>query len=84
MYFASRLCLFSHKGIDFVEMPGAEIVSVNADSSCGREVPMRMSVQVARSMMRAIPDPHCIVTDHDGLAMYGDFLKVAEPRELLG
>ncbi|MGA9977876.1 MAG: hypothetical protein WBQ08_04520, partial [Candidatus Sulfotelmatobacter sp.] len=24
------------------------------------------------------------VTDHDGLAMYGDFRKVAEPREQLG
>jgi hypothetical protein len=35
-------------------------------------------------MMGAIPDPHCVVTDHDGLAMYGDFRKVAEPRELLG
>ena len=34
--------------------------------------------------MGAIPDPHGIVTDHDGLAMYGDFRKVAEPRELLG
>ena len=45
---------------------------------------MRMSVQVPRSMMRAIPDPHGIVTDHDGLAMYGDFRKVAEPREHLG
>jgi len=45
---------------------------------------MRMSVQVPRSMMRAIPDPHCVVTDHDGLAMYGDFRKVAEPREILG
>jgi hypothetical protein len=45
---------------------------------------MRMSVQVPRSMMGAIPDPHGIVTDHDGLAMYGDFRKVAEPRERLG
>ena len=45
---------------------------------------MRMSVQVPRSMMGAIPDAHGIVTDHDGLAMYGDFRKVAEPRELLG
>jgi hypothetical protein len=45
---------------------------------------MRMSVQVPRSMMGAIPDPHGIVTNHDGLAMYGDFRKVAEPRELLG
>ena len=45
---------------------------------------MRMSVQVPRSMMGAIPDPHGIVTDHDGLAMYGDFRKVAEPRELVG
>ena len=45
---------------------------------------MRMSVQVPRSMMGAIPDAHRIVTDHDGLAMYGDFRKVAEPRELLG
>ena len=45
---------------------------------------MRMSVQVPRSMMGAIPDPHGIVTDHDGLPMYGDFRKVAEPRELLG
>lgn len=45
---------------------------------------MRMSVQVPRSMMRAIPDPHGVVTDHDGLAIYGDFRKVAEPRELLG
>ena len=44
---------------------------------------MRMSVQVPRSMMGAIPDPHGVVTDHDGLAMYGDFRKVAEPRELL-
>jgi hypothetical protein len=43
-----------------------------------------MSVQVPRSMMGAIPDPHGIVTNHDGLAMYGDFRKVAEPRELLG
>ena len=43
---------------------------------------MRMSVQVPRSMMGAIPDPHGIVTDHDGLPMYGDFRKVAEPREL--
>ena len=34
--------------------------------------------------MAAIPDPHGVVTDHDGLAMYGDFGKVAEPRELLG
>ena len=45
---------------------------------------MRMSVQVPRSMMGTIPDPHGIVTDHDGLPMYGDFRKVAEPRELLG
>ena len=45
---------------------------------------MRMSVQVPRSMMGAISDAHRIVTDHDGLAMYGDFRKVAEPRELLG
>jgi len=44
---------------------------------------MRMSIEVPRSMMGAIPDPHGIVTDHDGLAMYGDFRKVAEPRELL-
>ena len=43
-----------------------------------------MSVQVPRSMMGAIPDPHGVVTDHDGLAMYGDFRKVAEPREPLG
>src|SRR5580704_6639762 len=69
-------------------MPRAEIVSVNADihgkgSRCVREVPMRMSVQVPRSMMGAIPNPHGVVTDHDGLAMYGDFRKV-EPRELLG
>jgi hypothetical protein len=35
-------------------------------------------------MMGAIPDPHGVVTDHDGLAMYGDFRKVAEPRELVG
>ena len=45
---------------------------------------MRMSVQVPRSMMGAIPDPHGVVTDHDGLAMYGDFRKVAEPTELVG
>ena len=45
---------------------------------------MRMSVQVPRSMMAAIPDPHGVVTDHDGLAIYGDLRKVAEPRELLG
>jgi hypothetical protein len=45
---------------------------------------MRMSVPVPRSMMGAIPDPHGVVADHDGLAMYGDFRKVAEPRELLG
>ncbi len=45
---------------------------------------MRMSVQVPRSMMPAIPDPHGVVTDHDGLAIYGDLRKVAEPRELLG
>ena len=45
---------------------------------------MRMSVQVPRSMMGAIPDPHGVVTNHDGLAMYRDFRKVAEPRELLG
>ena len=70
-------------------MPRAEIVRVNADihgkgSRCVGKVPMRMSVQVPRSMMRAIPDPHGVVTDHDGLAMYGDFCKVAEPREHLG
>ena len=29
-------------------------------------------------------DAHGVVTDHDGLAMWGDFRKVAEPRELLG
>ena len=45
---------------------------------------MRMSVQVPRSMMGTIPDPHGVVTNHDGLAMYRDFRKVAEPRELLG
>src|SRR6266568_4127973 len=70
-------------------MPRAEIVSVNADihgkgSRHVREVPMGMSVQMPRSMMGAIPDPHGVVTNHDGLAMYGDFRKVAEPRELLG
>ena len=43
---------------------------------------MRMSVQVPRSMMGAIPNPHGVVTDHDGLAMYGDFCKVVEPRKL--
>ena len=45
---------------------------------------MRMSVQMPRSMMGAIPDPHGVVTDHDGLAMYGDFRKITEPGELLG
>ena len=45
---------------------------------------MRMSVQLPGSVMGAIPDAHGIVTDHDGLAMYGDFRKVAEPREHLG
>ena len=45
---------------------------------------MRMSIEVPRSMMGAIPDAHGVVTDHDGLAMWGDFRKVAEPRELLG
>ena len=45
---------------------------------------MRMSVEVPRSVMRAIPYPHGVVTDHDGLAMYRDFRKVAEPGELLG
>ena len=39
---------------------------------------------VPRSIMGAIPDPHGVVTNHDGLAMYRDFRKVAEPRELLG
>ena len=87
--FAQPLCLLGHQRVDFFEVPRAEIVSVNADihgkrSRCVREVPVRMSVQVPRSMMGAIPDPHCIVTDHDGLAMYGDFRKVAEPRKLLG
>jgi hypothetical protein len=87
--FALRVCLIGHQQSDFVEVPRAEIVSVNADihgkgSRRVREVPMRMSVQVPRSMMRVIPDPHGVVTNHDGLAMYGDFRKVAEPRELLG
>jgi len=41
---------------------------------------MRMSVQVPRSMMGAIPDPHGVVTNHDGLAMYGAFRKVARTR----
>ena len=64
-------------------------MSVNADihgkgSRCVREVPMRMSVQVPSSMMGAIPDAHGIVTDHDGLAVYGDLRKVAEPRKFLG
>jgi len=45
---------------------------------------MRMSVQLPGSVMGAIPDAHGIVADHDGLAMYGDFRKVAEPREHLG
>ena len=45
---------------------------------------MRMSVQLPGSVMGAIPDPHGVVTDHDGLAMYGDFREVAEPGELLG
>jgi len=45
---------------------------------------MRVSVQVPCSMMGTIPDPHGVVTNHDGLAMYRDFRKVAEPRELLG
>jgi hypothetical protein len=45
---------------------------------------MRVSVQVPCSMMGAIPDPHGVVTNHDGLAMYRDFRKVAQPRELLG
>src|SRR5580704_16693838 len=87
--FPPHMCFLSHQQPDFVEVPRAEIVSVNADihgkgSRCVREAPMRMSVQVPRSMMGAIPDPHGVVTDHDGLAMYGDFRKVAEPRELLG
>ena len=34
--------------------------------------------------MRAIPDPHGVVKHHDGPAMYRDFRKVAEPRELFG
>jgi hypothetical protein len=37
-------------------------------SRCVREVPMRMSVPVPRSMMGAIPDAHGIVTDHDGVS----------------
>ena len=86
---AQPLCFLSHQRVDFFQVPLAEIVSVNADihgkgSRCVREVPMRMSVHVPRSMMGAIPDPHGVVTDHDGLAVYGDFRKVAEPREPLG
>jgi len=64
-------------------------VGVNSDihgkgSRCFRELAVGMSVEMPRSMMGAIPDPHGVVTDHDELAMYGDFRKVAEPRELLG
>lgn len=32
--------------------------------------------------MQPIPDAHGIVAEHDRLAMYGDFCKVVEPREL--
>jgi len=86
---ARSASLPSQSSVRRFEMPRAEIVSVNADihrkgSRCVREVPMRMSVQVPRSMMGAIPDPHGVMTNHDGLAMYRDFRKVAEPRELLG
>jgi hypothetical protein len=86
---ARLLTLAAIRGADFVEMPRAEIMCIDADihgkgSRCVKEVPMRMFVQVPRSMMGAIPDAHGIVTNHDGLAMYGDFRKVAEPRELLG
>ena len=42
---------------------------IHGKGRCVREVPMRMSVQVPRSLMGAIPNPHGIVTDHDGLAM---------------
>src|ERR1039457_1055256 len=70
-------------------MRRAEIMCVDTDihgkgSRCVREAPMGMSVQVPRSMMGAILDAHGIVTNHDGLAMYGDSRKVVEPRELLG
>src|SRR6267378_7556693 len=41
-----------------------------------------MPVKMPRSVMLPIPDPHGIVTEHDRLAMYGDFCKVVEPRKL--
>ena len=75
------------------EMNGASALAdacVSTPTSMEREVgvsgrfSMRLSVQVPRSMMEAIPDPQGVVTDYDELAMYRDFRKVAEPRELLG
>jgi hypothetical protein len=42
-----------------------------------------MAVQMPGAVMGTIPDAHGIVAEHDGLAMYGDFYKVVEPRKLL-
>ena len=43
---------------------------------------MRMPVQMPGTVMGAVPYAHGIVAEHDRLAIYGDFCKIVEPREV--
>ena len=44
---------------------------------------MGMPVQMPSGVARTIPDTHGIEAEHNGLAVYRDFCKVAQPRERL-
>ena len=47
------------------------------------EIRMRVAVKMPGAVMGTVPDAHGIVAEHDGLAMYGDFCEVVEPRKIL-
>lgn len=70
-------------------MPGAEVVRVDSDIHGARgrkfgKAPVRVAVQVPGSARRVIPDTQGVMTEHNAVAIHGDFRELVEPKEFRG
>ncbi len=77
-----------HVGVNVVEMPGPEIMSVYADIHGEHggvlvQSAVRMCVKMSASARGLIPGPHGVMAQDDSLLVYVDFCQVLEPDEPL-
>ena len=71
-------CLGLHHGLDFVKVPRAKLVGINANikgerQRLVRQVAVRVSVEVPRALGVVWPHSHRIMAKHNSLLCYVDF-----------